>query len=781
MLKRLATLLPLLIALLVVPPGPASGQSLGVPGLGGKVEAEAAPASEEERLRELIATIEDPERRKQLLDQLRTLLEVAGPAEEAPSPEDAVGRVLDEIAARTDIVRQVVSTMVRAFDDVPELIDWTRRQLLDPVSREVWLWVGFRVGLVLGLGTLALLAMNVVLRRLRHNLTQPPAAGYADRLARSFLWLIVELMPVVAFAIAAYGTLATMEMNNLGRLVVLPLVNAVIIVRSGVALLRVTFAPKAHAVRLLPISDRAARYTNDWLRRILGTSVYGYYILAGARRLGLPWTLHGLLLHLLFFVIAVMVMIVIVQSRERVGHAIAQLGDASRSRALRRLPWSTLASFWHVLALIYVLFIYLVWALDIPGGFQALIEATVGSAAIVTVGWLVWRAVDQVFEHRLRPPEDDHEPTPLERRIRRYVPIIAGAARAAVIGFVILGLLEAWGFGTLTWLFSEAGNTVIGNALTVLIIAVLTIGAWELISFLIERSISETDEEGNLRRSNRTRTLLNITRNLLLVLLSVIALFLILSELGLDVAPLLAGAGVIGLAIGFGSQKLVQDIITGMFMLMGDTIRVGDVVTIAGQSGVVEEVSMRTVQLRDYGGNVHTIPYSAIDTVTNMTKEFSYALFDISVAFRENVDQVIQVLRDIGAEMSRDAYFRRLVLEPLEVAGLDRFGPSALVIRARFKTRPLKQWEVAREFNRRVKIRFDELGIEIPFPHQTVYFGQDRKGTAPPALVRIEPAEAAGRELAPPEDAGRDQAVPPEAPSSAEERPTPLRAQSSRA
>jgi small conductance mechanosensitive channel len=241
-----------------------------------------------------------------------------------------------------------------------------------------------------------------------------------------------------------------------------------------------------------------------------------------------------------------------------------------------------------------------------------------------------------------------------------------------------------------------------------------------------------------LRLSNRTRTLLNITRNVLLVFLSLIALFLILSELGLNIAPLLAGAGVIGLAIGFGSQKLVQDIITGMFVLLGDTMRVGDVVEVAGRSGVVEQMTMRTVALRDVSGNVHVIPYSSIDTVMNYTQDFSYALIDLGVAYRENVDEVMEVLRQLGAEMNRDPEYRRQILEPLEIMGVEAFADSAVVIRMRFKTRPLKQWSVAREFRRRIKNRFDELGIEIPFPHQTVYFGADNQGRAQPVVVALQ-------------------------------------------
>jgi len=414
---------------------------------------------------------------------------------------------------------------------------------------------------------------------------------------------------------------------------------------------------------------------------------------------------------------------------------------------VRRLPWRGLAGVWHLLAAFYALVVYLVWALKIPGGYQLLLGATLGSALVVAGCWLALHVVDQLF--RREPPGEPEAattPSALERRVRRYQPIAGGVLRALIWLGAAVALLEVWGFGTLAWLLSDGGRIVGGRLVIVGLIVVVTLVVWEVISLIIERSVTEQDEEGNLRLSNRTRTLLNITRSALLVFLSLIALFLILSELGLNIAPLLAGSGVIGLAIGFGSQKLVQDIITGMFVLLGDTLRIGDVVEVASRVGVVEQMTMRTVVLREYSGNVHTIPYSAIDTVTNYTKDFSYAVFNIGVAYRESVDQVMEVLREIGAEMNRDPQFRRMILEPLEVAGVDAFADSAVIIKARLKTRPLKQWEVSREFNRRVKNRFDELGIEIPFPHQTVYFGVDKQGRAPPVQVELAGAAAAGSE-----------------------------------
>jgi small conductance mechanosensitive channel len=721
----------------------------------------AVPLGDEE-LQDLIATLEDPAKREELIATLRAL-QSAQPQEPAPgellSP-DRVASLLTEIVERTEVVRRVVSSIDDSLDQIPLLFEWLQAQIGDPSQRALWLGVGLRVAGSIGFAVLAYLGVAIALRPVRRRLSEDVEDSAIDRVFRLLAILLLDMLPVLAFvlaigAVALVVSLAGITPSAEARAVARHLIQAVVLARVSVALARLVFAPRAPALRLLPLSDAAADYGFRWTRRLTAIAIYGHFALEAGRELGLPWTIHGFLLHVLFFVVAVMLITVILRCRVPVARAIASLADEPHSRVVRRLPWRGLAGIWHLLAVFYVLLVYAVWALKIPGGFQLLFGATLGSALVLVGAWLALRLIDQLFS---RAPPDTQDvaapPSALERRVSRYLPIVGGILRVLVWLAAAVALLEVWGFGTLDWLLSEAGRTLASRLMMVGLVVVVTIVIWEGTSLLIERAITEQDEEGNLRLSNRTRTLLNIIRNALLVFLSMIALFLILSELGLNIAPLLAGAGVIGLAIGFGSQKLVQDIITGMFVLLGDTMRIGDVVGVASRVGVVEEMTMRTVVLREYSGNVHTIPYSAIDTVTNYTKDFSYAVFDVGVAYRESVDQVIDVLRQLGEEMNRDPYFRRLMLEPIEVAGVDRFADSAVIIKARLKTRPLKQWEVAREFNRRMKNRFDELGIEIPFPHQTLYFGVDKEGKAPPARVALTAEQADHAEPA----AGQDEA-----------------------
>lgn len=242
----------------------------------------------------------------------------------------------------------------------------------------------------------------------------------------------------------------------------------------------------------------------------------------------------------------------------------------------------------------------------------------------------------------------------------------------------------------------------------------------------------------------RAETLGRVFRYVAAVVILVIAAMLILGELGVAVAPILGAAGVVGLAVGFGAQSLVKDYFSGFFILLENQMRQGDVVEIAGKAGLVEEITLRYVRLRDYDGNVHYVANGLITTVTNMSRGYAQSVVDIGVAYRENVDEVLGVMRETGAEMRADPVFGAKILDEIEIAGVDKWADSAVILRCRFRVRPLEQWNVRREFLRRLKNAFDARGIEIPFPHLTVYAGAARDGTAPPFRVCDAGAAAKG-------------------------------------
>ena len=275
------------------------------------------------------------------------------------------------------------------------------------------------------------------------------------------------------------------------------------------------------------------------------------------------------------------------------------------------------------------------------------------------------------------------------------------------------------------------------GGIRIVAIILLTGIALKLASLLSQRLISVlSSRSDDTEQQKRSETLGSVTRNTLKIVILVTMSMIVLKEIGIEIAPILAAAGVVGLAVGFGAQNLVQDIISGFFILMEDQIRVGDVIQTAGKGGLVEKVNLRMTVLRDLSGNVHFIRNGKIDIVTNMTKDFSRYVFDIGVAYRENVDEVIEVIKLVDEDLRSDPDFGKDILEPIEILGLDRFDDSAVVVRARTKTRPIQQWRIGREFNRRLKMKFDELGIEIPFPHRTIYMGQDKDGQSPPLRVK---------------------------------------------
>jgi small conductance mechanosensitive channel len=244
----------------------------------------------------------------------------------------------------------------------------------------------------------------------------------------------------------------------------------------------------------------------------------------------------------------------------------------------------------------------------------------------------------------------------------------------------------------------------------------------------------QTFIEGNLpdqAQVQRAHTLTNVLGDLVRVLIVGIGVMTIMAQLGIDLGPLLVAAGVGGIAIGFGAQSLVKDVISGFFILLEDQIRVGDVVTIAGVSGLVEDVGLRTIALRDQTGDVHTVPNGTVSTVTNKTKDFSRYVFNVGVAYKEDVDQVMETLKEIGTTLKEDPEFGPDILEPLEMLGVDQFADSAVVIKCRITTKPIRQWAVGREMNRRIKKTFDARGIEIPFPHRTVYWGPNQHPSEP--------------------------------------------------
>ena len=276
-------------------------------------------------------------------------------------------------------------------------------------------------------------------------------------------------------------------------------------------------------------------------------------------------------------------------------------------------------------------------------------------------------------------------------------------------------------------------ETLMFTALRVLLVLVI---AWIVLSVVrrllkkLEQQLLGADQRGEeppSEQAKRVETLIRLLRQAIIIVVWVVALLIVLREMGVDIAPILASAGILGLAVGFGAQNLVRDVISGFFMILENQVRVGDVAIVNGTGGLVERVNFRTIVLRDLSGVVHIFPNGAVNTMSNMTTEWSAYVFDIGVAYKEDVDRVIGIMKQTGKELRDDKEFGPSMVDDIEVFGVDQFGDSAVVIKGRLRTKPIKQWDVGREYRRRLKYAFDEAGIEIPFPHRSIYFGEASK------------------------------------------------------
>ncbi len=268
------------------------------------------------------------------------------------------------------------------------------------------------------------------------------------------------------------------------------------------------------------------------------------------------------------------------------------------------------------------------------------------------------------------------------------------------------------------------------NLPTILITLVALYIIYRLVSFGLERmertTIARVTKKSELpsESEKRIKTLFAIFRKGALVNLWTLGGLVMLQVLGVPIGPIIAGLGVFGLAVGFGAQTLVRDVISGFFIIMENQIRTGDVAIINGTGGLVEQINLRTVVLRDLSGVVHVFPNGNIDTLANMTKDWSAIVLDIGVAYKEDTDKVSRVMEEVAAEMRADEKYKDKIIADMEIFGVDAFGDSSVVVRGRIKTKPIEQWAIGREYRRRLKKAFDTQGIEIPFPHRTLYFGE---------------------------------------------------------
>jgi moderate conductance mechanosensitive channel len=646
-----------------------------------------------------------------------------------------------EVSRKMSRLTDHLSEASRGILALPEYVKAMAVKAKDPENLLLWAEMAGKVLLVLVAGFLAAWLCRRLLSRTQRAVADRKTDRLPIRLLLAAARTVLDIMPVAAFGMIAYGVLPLTGPREETRLVALMLINASVLARLVLVVFNAVLVPKTPFLRLLPIGDETAFYLYIWIRRAAGLGIYGYFILETALLMGMPSGLHVFMMKFLGLAVTLMFLTLVMQNKNSVsqwlrrGYPIAgKEAETGKKRYRLQMVGSfnrRFADVWHVLAIIIVLGIFITWFLEVEGGLIFLFSGFSWTAFVLVVAGFMVRVIHRGVDRLFRVSHELKTTFPgLEERANRYQPFVTQTLKTVIWVIAVFSIFEAWGLGTLSWLFSPSGGHIVGELVILILIIIGAFALWEAVSILIERSL--TREVGKPFGSTRKMTLLPLLRNVVRISLGVIATMLVLSHLGINIGPLLAGAGVVGLAVGFGAQTLVRDVITGAFILLEDAISVGDWVTAAGYSGTVERLSVRTMTLRDLSGTVHMIPFSEVTSVTNFNRTYGYALIDASVAYRESYEDVVQALRDVAKKLREDETWGQYITGDLEVFGMNNLGDSAVEIRVRLRTLPMKQFAVRRAFLENMKKIFDERGIEIPFPHRTVWFGVDKEGTAPP-------------------------------------------------
>jgi len=752
-----------LITLVALFAAPAFAQS-------GADSGDGAEAAEPQSYESLANLLEDEQARQELIDLLRSQAsEVAGSSGEVSegaaegsdmAPEDvSLPRQLAELTSN------VVDDVSGQFGQVALLIrDLFTGRGESNFDMSAFISAAINLGIVIA----ATFALFVVFRRVAKPLFtkisgwSQHGAGMTTVLRLVVSVAIAAVIDVLLVALAYVGgnliaTFAVGETGDLSTRASLFL-NAFLIIELLKAAVRMLFSSRYEGLRLLPISAKEASYWNRWLARLIGMVGYGLMVVVPLVNFYVSAAVGqalGLLIMLLAFIYAVGV---VLKNRVRLRDNLNAIGARS-TLAASRVSLQLFARTWHLFALFYFLMVFVLTLVRPGDALPFVLFATLETLAAVVVGLLVSAFITQTIGRRIQLSADMRRKLPLlEKRLNRYVPNALRILRTVIVVAVIMVVLDAWGaFDLAAWYASEAGSGLVSKLTSVAIILLVAIGAWVGLASLIEHKLNPDTGVGE--PTARAKTLLSLFRNALAIAMVTITGMIVLSEIGINIGPLIAGAGVLGLAIGFGAQKLVQDVITGVFIQVENAMNTGDVVTVGGITGTAEKLSIRSVGIRDLSGTFHIVPFSSVDTVSNYMREFGNHVGEYGIAYRESIDDAIEQLKVAFEDLKASEEHGHKLLEEMTVAGVIALADNSVNIRVVIKTTPGDQWGVGRAYNRLVKLRFDEAGIEIPFPHTTLYFGENKDGSAPPANVRVidSIAEEKGGKPAPQQDAGEQQ------------------------
>ncbi|CDY79842.1 Potassium efflux system KefA protein / Small-conductance mechanosensitive channel [Caballeronia glathei] len=561
-----------------------------------------------------------------------------------------------------------------------------------------------------------------------------------QRLPSALLYAFFSIVPLLAFMAAAALLISifidegTADARVAGALIDVYLVCRVIQILSGFFV-----APDAPGLRLIQMRDESASFTHDWVVRIVCVAGAGVALANAMEPLGLSDDAHIAILKAVSLVVHVMIAFVIFQCRKPVAARIRERAQFHRSFAL---VGNWLADIWAGIAIFFVLALWFVWALDVQHGYQTLFH--LGGVSVIVlvaarvVAIVAFGALGRIFHSEAGA--DDSEQSIAYRHAYGYYPFMRGVVQTVIAAATVIALFQVWGLHVLQFFTSGGvGNRLASALVTIVVAALFAVLVWEAANVMVERRLAQWTESGDRLRAARLRTLLPMMRSALFIVIAMVVVLTGLSEIGVNTGPLLASASIFGVALGFGSQKLVQDLITGIFLLMENAMQVGDWVTLAGVSGTVEYLSIRTVRLRGGDGSLYTVPFSSVSTVNNTNRGIGNAAVRVSIAMGEDVDLAISTLKEIGTALREDDAFKDGILSDFSFWGVDAVDGSTVTLAGQIQCRDSARWPVQREFNRRILNEFTARGIEIANPQRNFVIVN---GGEPPLAAGIDEATA---------------------------------------
>jgi len=515
--------------------------------------------------------------------------------------------------------------------------------------------------------------------------------------------------------------------------------NAFLMVGAIRTAIAAVLVPGGDRLRFAPLSDGAARY---WTGRLGGLAVllgYGLMLVAPVVSANVS-VFTGRAVQVVVYSLALLwAMALVIRHRRAPLLWLRSRGIRDRDDITLRILGSA-ALVWHWPALLWLVSLFVV-AVSRSGAVGPMLTVSAQVAGVLIGGAALSALMARGARHGVRLPAAATEALPLlEARVNGFLLRFLGAMRFIIFLLAVsLSLRMAGVIDLRGALMRQLGYDIVPTIGDVAITAVLAFAVWLAVASWVDWKLNPS---GSVAPDAREQTLLTLLRNAMTIVVAVVAGMSILSSLGLDIAPLIASAGVVGLAIGFGAQRLVQDVITGIFIQFENAINVGDVVTVGGISGVVEKLTIRSVSLRDLSGVFHVIPFSSVDMVSNFNRGFAFHLADLGIAYDADIETAKAAVHRAFDDVKADPAYGGQIIGPLDWHGVTAFLDSAVTLRARIRTRAGAQWAVGRAFNERVKRRFDEAGIEIPFPQRTLWVRTPPGATEHPAVPPAAPAAA---------------------------------------